>query len=210
VACLRQGERQVRIRERRTPEDRIVWEEVHASPILGPDGRLALVVEVWRDNSARRAAEARLADSHRLASLGVLASGFSHDLNTPLTTVLTCVEGLLRDARRGGETGVDASRVLETASVAREQILRCRNVTQHFLRLSRGQSSTGSLVDVGATVDAAVRLVAPTAHAAEVDVTAEPVPARLRVRADDAELQHALIDLLLNAIQPRPRGERSG
>ena len=47
-------------------------------------GELLQVVEVWRDISDRRAAEARLAESHRLASLGMLASGFSHELNTPL------------------------------------------------------------------------------------------------------------------------------
>ncbi len=67
-----------------------------------PDSRrrrqaCAHVVEVWRDISERRAAEARLAESHRLASLGLLASGFSHELNTPLATVLTCVEGILRE-----------------------------------------------------------------------------------------------------------------
>ena len=96
LACLTSGARQVRICERRTPEGKLVWEEVHASPILDSHGRLQQVVEVWRDISERRAAEAHLAESHRLASLGTLASGFSHELNTPLATVLTCVEGILR------------------------------------------------------------------------------------------------------------------
>ena len=53
------------------------------------DGAVAQVVEVWRDISDRRAAEASMAESHKLASLGLLASGFSHELNTPLATVLT-------------------------------------------------------------------------------------------------------------------------
>ena len=75
----------------------VAWEEVHASPIPGPGGTPMHVVEVWRDITNRRAAEARLAESHRLASLGLLASGFSHEMNTPLATVLTCVEGIARD-----------------------------------------------------------------------------------------------------------------
>ena len=81
-----------------------------------------------------------MAESHRLASLGLLASGFSHELNTPLGTVLTCVEGILRDARAAGGDGGWVS-VAESASIAREQILRCRGITQHFLRMSRGQAS---------------------------------------------------------------------
>jgi len=75
LACLASGARQVRLCERRTPEGQIVWEEVHASPILDSQGKLLHVVEVWRDISDRRAAEAHLAESHRLASLGTLASG---------------------------------------------------------------------------------------------------------------------------------------
>ena len=65
-------------------------------PDSGRTGRLTQVVEVWRDISERRAAEANLAESHRLASVGMLASGFSHELNTPLATLI-CVEGILRD-----------------------------------------------------------------------------------------------------------------
>lgn len=206
AACLRGGERQVRICERRGTDGTVAWEEVHASPIVGADGRLELVVEVWRDISARRAAEARLAESHRLASLGMLASGFSHELNTPLATVLTCVEGLLRDAKGGEGNGVTASRVAEAAAIARDQVLRCRSITQHFLRLSRGQASSGDLVDVETAVAAVARLVTPTAHVRSVQVTIDPVPAGLRVRADEAEFQHAIVNLLLNAIQASPDG----
>src|SRR5271166_7119514 len=131
VACLNSGIRQVRICERPTADGGVRWEEVHASPVRNGSGQLAQVVEVWRDISERRAAEAHLAESHRLASIGTLASGFSHELNTPLATVLTCVEGILRESNGQG----DIEQIRETASIAREQILRCRGITQHFLRL---------------------------------------------------------------------------
>lgn len=207
LACLREGRRQVRIFQRRREDGTLASEEVHASPIFGPDGRPELVVEVWRDISERRAAEARMAESHRLASLGMLASGFSHELNTPLATVLTCVEGILRDVHAGTRSDAEAVRIAEAAAIAREQILRCRSITQHFLRLSRGQASSGGPVDVEAAVDAVVRLVVPTARARAVTVRVDPIPPGLHVRADEAELQHALVNLLLNAIQAsRPGG----
>ena len=191
-ACLRTGEGQVRICERRVPTGETVWEEVHASPIRHPSRGVVQVVEVWRDISDRRSAEARLAESHRLASLGLLASGFSHELNTPLGTALMCVEGIQRVAE--GE-------VAESASIAREQLLRCRGVTQHFLKLSRGRGVDDCLVDLATTLEAVRRLIEPTARAHSVEVRVEPVPDGLTVRANDAELQHVLLNLVLNAIQ---------
>ena len=203
LACLASGARQVRLCERRTPEGQIVWEEVHASPILDSQGKLLHVVEVWRDISDRRAAEAHLAESHRLASLGTLASGFSHELNTPLATVLTCVEGILRET--SGD-GTDKAWIQNSASIAREQILRCRGITQHFLRLARGQRGQGEVVDLGPVIAEVARLIEPTARAHSVKVEVRPAPAGMHVRADEAELQHTLINLLLNAVQASKAG----
>jgi len=200
LACLTSGARQVRICERRTPEGKVVWEEVHASPILDSSGRLQQVVEVWRDISERRAAEAHLAESHRLASVGTLASGFSHELNTPLATVLTCVEGILKET--------DSAWIRESATIAREQLLRCRGITQHFLRMSRGQRSQGEVVDLAAVIGAVARLIEPTAREHRVKVEVRELAAGMHVRAEEAELQHTLINLLLNAVQASPPGSR--
>jgi PAS domain S-box-containing protein len=201
LGCLETRDRQVRIVERRMADGSVRWEEVHASPIVSEDGELLQVVEVWRDISDRRAAEARMSESHRLASLGMLASGFSHELNTPLGTVLTCVEGILRDADRRDSAEPDWAYVGQRASVARDQILRCRAITQHFLRMSRGQSAAVDIVDLQATLSAVARLTKPTARAHGVRIIQRPLSDGLHVRANEAELQHILINLILNAIQ---------
>lgn len=203
LACMQSGARQVRICERRY-DNGTAWEEVHASPIFAADGTLTQVVEVWRDISQRRAAEARLAESHRLGSLGLLASGFSHEMNTPLATVLTCVESILREGGTNG-SAPDWSSVSEHAAIARDQVLRCRGITQHFLRLSRGQSATSDIVDVVQTVAAVVRLIEPIARASGVKIVLAASPA-VHIRADEAELQHALINIVLNAVQACPAG----
>lgn len=200
LACLRSHERQVRICERRTPEGAIAWEEVHASPIPSPPGGPAHVVEVWRDISERRTAEARLAESHRLASLGLLASGFSHEMNTPLGTVLACVEGIAREVKRGNAE-TEWEYIQDNASTAREQVLRCRAITQQFLRMSRGQSPQSQIVDMRTVVQNAARLVEPTARALGITLKVEAGGDGVRACTDEAELQHVVINLLLNAVQ---------
>lgn len=206
LACLQTGEPQIRICERQRPDGTVAWEEVHASRITALSGDPGHVVEVWRDISDRRAAEARLAESHRLASLGFLASGFSHEMNTPLATVLACVEGIVREAR-SDRSSSDWTYVRENASTAREQVLRCRGITQQFLRMARGQPSGPQIVDIAGALAAAVRLLEPTARSRGVSLEANlPSPGSLRVRTDEAELQHVVINLMLNAVQACPSG----
>jgi PAS domain S-box-containing protein len=204
VACLDAGARQVRICERPTANG-VAWEEVHASPIRNGSGELLQVVEVWRDISERRAAEAHLSESHRLASLGTLASGFSHELNTPLATVLTCVEGIMREFAAPLDGRPDQEHIRESATIAREQVLRCRGITQHFLRMARGQRSQSDIVDVQAIVSAVTRVIEPTAREHSVKIDVQPIDP-IHVRVDEAELQHTLINLLLNAIQASKPG----
>jgi PAS domain S-box-containing protein len=208
LAYLRTGLPQVKICEHRSRSGVVTWEEIHVSPILDPTGRLTHVVEVWRDISERRAAEANLAESHRLASLGVLASGYSHELNTPLGTVLTCVEGILREAPALKDGHADGSRIRENASIAREQLLRCRGITQQFLRLSRGQRYDATVVDLRESIEAARRLVEPTAREHSVQIVVPPIAHSVHVRAGEATLQDLLINLFLNAVQASNAGNK--
>lgn len=208
LSCLSSGQRQVRLCERRKPDGTVAWEEIHASPIPGCDGKLRFVVEVWRDISERRTAEAHMAEAHRLASLGMLASGFSHELNTPLATVLTCLEGMLRELAPESRAEPDHGQVRDLAVIAREQVLRCRSITQHFLRMSRGHRSEGDIVEMQSAISEVTRLIEPTARAHSVRIDVRQVPPGIHARVDEAELQQTLINLVLNAVQACKPGGR--
>ena len=101
-------------------------------------------------------------------------------------------------------SGDPLDRAQQALEVARDQILRCRGITHHFMRLSRGQRSPGDLVDLAPAVDAVARLIEPTARAHMVHIEVRPIPSDARVRTDEAELQHTLINLLLNAADATP------
>jgi signal transduction histidine kinase len=98
--------------------------------------------------------------------------------------------------------------VRECADTIRREVLRCRKITEQFLRFARGIPPAVEPLDLGAAVLAAVALVAATAREARVTLRVEvdgPPPA---VKANLEVVQHVLLNLLINAIQSC--GERGG
>lgn len=179
-------------------------EEVHASPVFDQDGKVFQVVEIWRDITERLNEETRLAELERLESLGTLASGFAHEVNTPLATMLTCAEAILDRIGEAGRAGVAPATlrdIRDLAETSRSQVLRCRSITEQFRRFSRGIPLSAEPVDLAAVVPSIVSLVNPTAREAGVTICIEGDGRIPLVRANMEAVQHVVLNLLVNAIQ---------
>lgn len=205
--CLATGEVQRAIfREER--EDGPV-EEVYASPILDENGDVTQVVEIWRDITERVNEEERLAEVERMVSLGVLASGFSHEVSTPLASILASAESVLGRIDESGSqppAGAATKAIRESAETIRQEVLRCRKITERFRRFSRGIPPSVEPIDLRKVVAGVVTLVAPTAHESGVDIRIEGEEQVPTVMANTEVVQHVLLNLLINAIQSIDRG----
>jgi PAS domain S-box-containing protein len=184
-------------------------EEVHASPVFSEDGTVSQVVEVWRDITERVTEETRLAEMERLESLGALASGFSHEVNTPLATTLTCAEAILGRIEADSREAPAPATLQEIRAIAetiRGQVLRCRKITEQFRRFSRGIPPSAEPVDLMEVVRSMVSLVTPTARQAAVNVQIEAGERVPLVMANAEAVQHVVLNLLVNAIQSFDNG----
>jgi signal transduction histidine kinase len=179
------------------------FEELYAQPLLGPDGGLEGVIEVWRDVTDRKSLEASVEQSERLASLGVLASSVAHEVGNPLASIITAVDGLLtREA--AGSIG-SAQEVREYLEIVRNQVFRCRHVTERLLSFSRVPGAEDTVVDVVAAVGEVLALVAPQARAQRVECERRG-PARALVAAPDMLVEQVFLNLVLNALKAMPSG----
>jgi signal transduction histidine kinase len=168
------------------------------------DGVVGQVVEAWRDITDRVREEEHLAEIERLSSLGILASGLSHEVNTPLATTLTCSEAIIdqlehTDGRPVDSATLDAIR--DAACVIRDQVLRCRTITNQFLRFARGIPPATEPIDLRSVVQGVIALASPTAREAGVEIVLEgdgPVPS---VAANTEVVQHVVLNVLVNAIE---------
>jgi PAS domain S-box-containing protein len=178
--------------------------EVYASPVYTDGGAVGQVVEAWRDITERVREEEHLAEIERLSSLGVLASGLSHEVNTPLATTLTCSEAIidqLQDTDDGRVTPETIESIRDSAHVIREQVLRCRTITEQFLRFARGIPPATEPIDLRLVVDGVIALARPTAREAGVELVAEGETSIPIVSANTEVVQHVVLNLLVNAIE---------
>jgi PAS domain S-box-containing protein len=209
--CLVSGEVQ-RATFQLAPEngERSRVEEVHASPVFDQDGNVTQVVEIWRDITERVHEETRLAELERLESMGTLASGFSHEMNTPLATTLMCAEAIVGRIDEAANQAVPPATLQEIRDIAetiRSQVLRCRSVTEQFRRFSRGIPLSTEPVDLAAVVASIVPLVTPTAREAGVTIRVDSNGRIPLVVANTEAVQHVVLNLLVNAIQSFAGGE---
>jgi PAS domain S-box-containing protein len=181
--------------------------EIHASPLRGPDGEVIQAVEVRRDISERRQMEAILAHSEHLASLGLLASGLSHEINNPLGAISTSVAGLRR--RLSKEPGIPARVVGELEPVllrVAKEVERGRSITNRLLRVSRPPGSTRSLVDVNYVVGDTLALLSHDLERSGIRTRLDLSQALPPLLGDESRLGQMLMNVTLNAIQSMAEG----
>lgn len=203
--CLKSGRTITAMRTRVDAQGQTFHEELRASPVYADDGALDGFVEVWRDITDRRSAEARLAEYQRLASVGMLASGISHELNTPLGSIGTCLDAIERHC--GTETvPPNPTRIRHYATVAAAEVRRCGTITRQFMNLARGQTPEREIVDLRATAELVARLARSTAQIRGVTIQVEATAELPPVLANGSAVQQVLLNLLINAIEASSAG----
>jgi len=161
----------------------------------GPDGRARRLTGVLSDITEWRAMQSQLDRSERMASLGTLAAGVAHEINNPLTYVVSNLEILEQSLAR------ERPELAEAARQAREGTERVREVVRGLRSFTRGGTTRGP-VDVGAELQAAVRIARnEIQHRAALEVDIGPMPP---VDARGRELGQVFLNLLVNAGQALP------
>ncbi len=163
-----------------------------ASFEAGPRGPRRVVVVA--DVTDRIAMEAALQERERLASLGLLAAGVAHEVNTPLTGISSYAQLLLADTPVG-----DPRRAL--LEKVERQTFRASRIVSNLLELSRERPRETQPVDLGRVVADSLDLLAPRIGGANVRLAWRPPGSPIVVEGNDGELQQVVTNLALNAVE---------
>ncbi|HEX8641093.1 MAG TPA: PAS domain-containing protein [Allosphingosinicella sp.] len=195
-------------------EHRVVWPngEVRWLHALGraqrdaETGEVTMVTGIHLDITARKEAEAELQrsrdalhESEKLAAMGSLLAGVSHELNNPLAAIVGQAEMLEEDAAGT----VFEARAKKISSAAE----RCAKIVQTFLAMARRKEPQRGLVDVNDIIHSALDLTDYGLRTAGISVQVTFGSQLPPVDGDRDQLHQVLVNLIINAQQAMEDGE---
>lgn len=169
---------------------------------LGSALLLAALRTLLRQRVARRRAEQllQLGQVARLNTLGELAAGMAHELNQPLTAVLSSSQAARRLLAEEPPE-LDAAR--QAMTQAAEQAKRAASVVGRLRRLVErpGLAPQAQALDTAQAVAEALHLLEPELRRRQVQVQVQAAADLPAAQADPVAVQQILHNLLINALQ---------
>ena len=177
------------------------WWDVVVYPLSIDAGQLPegpRMLAVFRNITALREGQEKLAQSMRLEALGQLTGGVAHDFNNLLTVILGATETLAAELEADSDHRVLAEVTLQAAERGAELVRR-------LLTFCRHQSLEPQNIDCGGMLTS-VQSLAQHILREDIEFAVTPAPAPLYCRADRAELESALLNLCINGRDAMPDG----
>jgi PAS domain S-box-containing protein len=169
------------------------------SPLCGPDGGCFGSVVTVDDVTEQVRREEELQRREHLASIGLLASGVAHEVNTPLTGISSYAQILL-DRRSPDDPEHGILRKIQ------QQTQRAAGIASSLLNFARQADGDYQPIDLREMAQETLQLFEPHLKGRRVELRRD-LDARLpEVMGNRGRLQQVLMNLLLNAADATPDG----
>jgi signal transduction histidine kinase len=157
------------------------------------------VVLVFRDVTEKHRLEEQVLRSEKLAAIGQLAGGVSHDLRNPLSAIANGAY-FLKMAIDGGDPAVR-----ETVDIIQNEVNRAEQIISGLLNFARPKPAERHPTDLGEVVGEVLARIHPPDG---VDVAVRIDPAMPMIQADSGQLDQVFFNIITNALQAMPDGGR--
>jgi two-component system NtrC family sensor kinase len=188
----------------RAPDDRLLLNVTVVPLRQHRDGELDVTgsVLILEDITERVELEKQLQVSEKMASIGLLAAGVAHEVNTPLTGIASFTQMLLE----GADPADHRTKLLEKIE---RQTFRAAKIVNGLLHLSRqggpGANERGP-VDLNAVIGDVLGLLEHQLETGKVKVRRELSTVSPVVDGVEHKLQQVFLNMFLNARDAMPRG----
>ena len=156
------------------------------------------VTERKRAEERARMHQAELMHMARLSTMGELATTLAHELNQPLTAIVTYTEGVARRLRAGEAIGAGFREVLERTAVMAKRAAQILRGIRDFVRK---QEIARQPVDLNAAIAAAIDLTGSEARHKGIAVVVDLAKGLPQVKGSFIQLEQVVLNLIRNAFE---------
>ncbi|RLB63827.1 MAG: hypothetical protein DRH08_10510, partial [Deltaproteobacteria bacterium] len=145
-------------------------------------------------NEHMQSMQEQLLRSERLAAIGQLAAGVSHEIDNPVGIILGHAELLLEDLKEDDPLCDDVAAIID-------ECRRCKRITGGLLGFARSPEGHHDRVDLNQLVEETVASLRPQMLFKDLDLKVDLLNEALFVTGDADQLRQVMINILLNAAQ---------
>jgi two-component system NtrC family sensor kinase len=184
-----------------TRANRALVLNIALAPLQDAQGQTGALV-VLEDVTDRITMEEQLQQREKLSSIGLLAAGVAHEVNTPLTGVSSYTQMLLGMLNENDPKHALLQKV-------RTQAERATNIVNNLLNFSRTGSATEfAELNVARVLDDTLQLLEPQLRRSQIEIVRRYDPDAPEAYANAGKLQQVFTNLILNARDAIPDGGR--
>ncbi|MBW1743101.1 MAG: PAS domain-containing protein [Deltaproteobacteria bacterium] len=170
-----------------------IYHSVSAYPVV-ENGKVSRIVEISRDITGEIKTQEMLFEQEKLSSVGKLAAGVAHEINNPLTAVLTNSMLLLEDLNEDDP-------MYEDLKVISDETLRCREIVRGLLEFARQEAPAKVEMDLNKIVSSVVGLVRKQFSFKNITIEAILANELPLIRLDKDQFQQVIVNILMNSME---------
>ncbi|MCL5006247.1 MAG: ATP-binding protein [Acidobacteria bacterium] len=168
-------------------------------PLLGKDDQVIGRLLILNDLTERVNLEDQLVQAEKLSSIGVLAAGVAHEVNTPLAVITSQLQMLLRQLHPDDPQ----VRVLERVV---KQGFRASEIINNLLKFSRVSGSEHAEIDLNKIIQETLTLVDPMLRSARIKISVHLERDVAPIYGNAGKLQQVFMNLIMNSRDAMPYG----
>lgn len=175
-----------------------IYYSISAYPLF-ENGKVIGAIELSRDITADINARQAMMKQDKLASIGRLSAGVAHEINNPLTTILTSAMLIQEDIAPDDP-------IYEELETIANETLRCRKIVTSLLDFARQTKPAKKHYHINHIVEECIKLTRKQATFNDLTIVPDLSDDMPTVLMDKDQIQQAIINLMLNAIDATDSG----
>jgi PAS domain S-box-containing protein len=172
---------------------------VSITPLVGKSGERIGRLLLFDDVTQRERMEEQMSQTEKLTSLGLLAAGVAHEVNTPLAVISNYIQMLAKQMPEGDPRHSIIEKIVK-------QTFRASEIVNNLLNFSRTGAGELADVDLNRVVEETLSLVAHPLKTSQIRVVKQLSDGLPPVRGSANKLQQVFLNLFLNARDAMPTG----